>query len=154
MENLESPTLEFRVDDIYVSELVEGQFDVVYRSPGYSSIWGIRSGRSRAAARLAKSGGNSWLFGKLTGERFAAYPESQALDDFRREFMTRSQSATVAIRVLGGTCSDGCRILANWLTSTSPRVRGRFSKTAGGKTWWGDQWSQRILQSDIADQGA
>ena len=79
---------------------------------------------------------------------FAAYPESQALDEFRRVY------DAVAIRN-GGNPRAGRNVLS-WMQETGELADIHITTSTwtffeeGGKTWWGDQWSQRILESDIA----
>ena len=138
--------LEFRVDDIYETALEPDQFDVVYAHQLLQHL-GDPVGALTAASRLAKHGG-------LVGVRevdwgtFAAFPESDALDDFRRVY------DAVAIRN-GGTPQAGRHVL-EWMEATGELTDVQITSSTwtfyeeGGKSWWGDQWSQRILDSDIA----
>ncbi len=138
--------LDFRVDNIYNSHLKRRQFDVVYAHQLLQHL-GDPVGALTAAAKLAKSGG-------IVGVRevdwgtFAAHPESQALDDFRRVY------DAVAVRN-GGNPRAG-RHMLSWMEDTGELTGIHITTSTwtffeeGGKTWWGDQWSQRILESDIA----
>ncbi len=138
--------LEFRVDDIYETELEPGQFDVVYAHQILQHL-GDPVGALKSASRLAKLGG-------LVGVRevdwgtFAAWPDLQAIRDFREVY------DAVAIRN-GGTPHAG-RHMLKWMEATE--MLGDIQITTStwtfyeesGKTWWGEQWAQRILHSDIA----
>ena len=138
--------LEFLVDDIYETELERDQFDVVYAHQILQHL-GDPVGALTAASRLAKRGG---LVGirEVDWGTFAAFPESKALDDFRHVY------DAVAIRN-GGTPHAG-RHLLEWMEATRELTDIHITTSTwtfyeeSGKTWWGDQWSQRILESDIA----
>ncbi len=141
-----SPNLVFQVDNIYQSDLEHERFDVVYAHQLLQHL-GDPVGALMAASKLAKPGG-------IVGVRevdwgtFAAHPESQALDDFRRIY------DAVAIRN-GGNPRAG-RNMLSWMEDTGVLTEIHISTSTwtffeeSGKTWWGDQWSQRILESDIA----
>ena len=138
--------LEFLVDDIYETELERDQFDVVYAHQILQHL-GDPVGALTAASRLAKRGG---LVGirEVDWGTFAAFPESKALDDFRHVY------DAVAIRN-GGTPHAG-RHMLEWMEATRELTDIHITTSTwtfyeeSGKTWWGDQWSQRILESDIA----
>ena len=138
--------LEFRVDDIYETDLEKNQFDVIYAHQVLQHL-GDPVSALTAATQLAKRGG-------LVGVRevdwgtFAAHPDSLALRDFREVY------DAVAIRN-GGTPHAG-RHMLEWMESTGLLDDIRITTSTwtfyddGGKTWWGDQWSQRMLHSEIA----
>ena len=79
---------------------------------------------------------------------FAVWPESQALKDFREVY------DAVAIRN-GGTPHAGRHVL-EWMEATALLSDIRITTSTwtfyeeSGKSWWGEQWAQRILHSDIA----
>ena len=135
-----------RVDDIYETELERDQFDVVYAHQILQHL-ADPVGALKAATRLAKRGG---LVGirEVDWGTFAAFPDSKALDDFRRVY------DTVAIRN-GGNPHAGRHVL-EWMEATGELTDIQITTSTwtfyeeSGKTWWGDQWSQRILESDIA----
>lgn len=138
--------LEFRVDDIYESDLEPNHFDVVYAHQVLQHLADPVAALS-AAAELAKSGGLV-AFREVDWGTFAVHPASQALDDFRRVY------DAVAIRN-GGNPHAG-RNLLSWMQETGKLADIHISTSTwtffeeSGKTWWGDQWAQRILESDIA----
>lgn len=138
--------LEFRVDDIYNTELSSDQFDVVYGHQILQHL-GDPVGALKSASGLAKPGG-------LVGVRevdwgtFAAWPDLQPLRDFRDVY------DAVAIRN-GGTPNAG-RHMLEWMEAAGNLVDINITTSTwtffeeNGKNWWGEQWSQRILHSDIA----
>ena len=138
--------LEFLTDDIYRSRLEADQFDVVYAHQILQHL-ADPVGALKAASRLAKPDG-------LVGVRevdwgtFAAYPESAALADFRRVY------DAVALQN-GGNPRAGRHVL-KWMQDAGNLTDIQISTStwtfyeASGKGWWGDQWAQRILESDIA----
>lgn len=138
--------LEFRVDDVYESDLEPNQFDVVYAHQVLQHLADPVCALT-TAAKLAKSGGLV-AFREVDWGTFAAYPESQALNDFRRVY------DSVAIRN-GGNPRAG-RNMLSWMQDTGELTDIHITTSTwtffekDGKTWWGDQWSQRILESDIA----
>ncbi len=146
MEETGASNLKFRVDDIYDTELDAGQFDAVYMHQLLQHL-GDPVGALSAASRLAKPGG-------LVGVRevdwgtFAAYPDLESLREFRRVY------DAVATRN-GGTPWAG-RHVQEWMQATGMLLDIQITTNTwtfyeeSGKTWWGDQWSQRILESDIA----
>ncbi len=142
----ESRNLEFRIDNIYESGLVQDQFDVVYAHQVLQHL-GDPVGALASASRRAKSGGLVAVR-EVDWGTFAAYPESRALDDFRRVY------DAVALRN-GGNPRAG-RFLLSWMQDTGELTDIHITTSTwtffeqNGKTWWGDQWSQRILESDIA----
>ena len=141
-----SPNLDFQVGDVYESDLEPGQFDVVYAHQLLQHL-GDPVGALTAAVKLAKPGGIVAVR-EVDWGTFAAYPESQALDEFRRVY------DAVAIRN-GGNPRAG-RNMLGWMQDTGELADIHITTSTwtffeeGGKTWWGDQWSQRILESDIA----
>ena len=146
LEESRAANLEFLVDDIYETDLDQNQFDVVYAHQVLQHL-GDPIGALSAASQLAKPGG-------LVGVRevdwgtFAAYPDSPVLKDFRDIY------DAVAIRNRG-TPHAGRHIL-EWMESTGLLTDIRITTSTWtfyeeeGKKWWGDQWSQRMLHSDIA----
>ena len=146
LEEHGSPNLGFQVDDVYESDLERDQFDVVYAHQLLQHL-ANPVGALTAAATLAKSGGIVAVR-EVDWGTFAAYPESKALDDFRRVY------DAVAIRN-GGNPRAGRNVLS-WMQETGELTDIHISTSTwtffeeAGKTWWGDQWSQRIVESDIA----
>ncbi len=146
ISELETPNLEFRVDDIYDTNLEPNQFDVVYAHQILQHL-SDPVGALANASQLAKSEGFVAVR-EVDWGTFAAYPESSALDDFRRVY------DAVAIRN-GGNPRAGRHVMA-WMEATGMLTDIHITTStwtffeANGKTWWGDQWSQRILESDIA----
>ncbi len=138
--------LEFRIDNIYETAIERGQFDVVYAHQILQHL-GDPVGALTAAAKLAKPNGFVAVR-EVDWGTFAAYPESRALDDFRRVY------DAVAIRN-GGTPTAG-RHMLKWMEETGVLTDIHITTSTWtffeetGKTWWGDQWSQRILATDIA----
>lgn len=141
-----SSNLDFRVDNIYESNLEKDHFDVVYAHQVLQHL-ADPVGALTMAAGLAKSGGLVAVR-EVDWGTFAVYPESQAIDDFRRVY------DAVAIRN-GGNPKAG-RHMSSWMHETGELADIHISTSTWtffeerGKTWWGDQWSQRILESDIA----
>ncbi len=146
LEETGATNLEFRIDDIYETELERDQFDVVYAHQILQHL-GDPVGALTAASQLAKRGG---LVGirEVDWGTFAAFPESKALNEFRRVY------DAVAIRN-GGTPYAG-RHMLEWMQATGELTDIGITTSTwtfyeeNGKTWWGDQWSQRIMESDIA----
>ncbi len=146
LEETGAKNVEFRVDDIYESGLEQDQFDVVYAHQILQHL-ADPVGALKAATRLAKRGG---LVGirEVDWGTFAAFPDSKALDDFMRVY------DAVAIRN-GGNPHAG-RHMLEWMEATDELTDIQITTSTwtfyeeSGKTWWGDQWSQRILESDIA----
>ena len=138
--------LEFRVGDIYAPEFDEGSFDVVYAHQILQHL-SDPVGALKSAASLTKIGG-------LVGVRevdwgtFAVYPQLPLLDEFRRIY------DAVALRN-GGNPLAG-RYLHKWMAATGKLADIRITTSTWtfaepeGRAWWGDQWSQRVLESDIA----
>ena len=146
MEETGATNLEFRVDDIYETELERDQFDAVYAHQILQHL-ADPVGALKSATRLAKRGG---LVGirEVDWGTFAAFPESKALDDFRRVY------DAVAIRNAGNPHAG--RHMLEWMEATGELTDIQITTSTwtfyeeSGKTWWGDQWSQRVLESDIA----
>ena len=146
LDETAATNLEFQVDDIYGTKLEREQFDVVYGHQVLQHL-GDPVGALRSAAELSKIGG-------LVGVRevdwgtFAAWPESQALRDFRDVY------DAVSVRN-GGTPHAGRHVL-EWMEATEILTDIHITTSTwtffeeSGKSWWGDQWSERILRSDIA----
>ena len=146
LAEVETSNLEFRVDDIYESELEAERFDVVYMHQLLQHL-GDPVGALRATARLAKPGG-------LVGVRevdwgtFAAYPVLESLREFRRVYD--------AVATLSGGTPWAGRHVQKWMEATGMLSDIQITTSTwtfyeeSGKAWWGDQWSQRILESDIA----
>ena len=138
--------LEFSVGDVYDSGLASDQFDVVYGHQVLQHL-GDPVGALQTASALVKSGGIVAIR-EVDWGTFAAYPGSRALDDFRRVY------DAVATRN-GGTPTAG-RHMLKWMEETGVLTDIHITTSTWtffeetGKTWWGDQWSQRILASDIA----
>ena len=142
----DTTNLDFRVDDIYDTNLDEARFDVVYAHQLLQHL-ADPVGALASASRLAKSGGLVAVR-EVDWGTFAAFPESDALRDFRRVY------DAVAIRS-GGNPNAG-RHVQEWMMKTGELTDIHITTSTWtffeeqGKTWWGDQWSQRILESDIA----
>ena len=146
LEESAATNLEFRVDDIYDSNLEPDQFDVVYAHQILQHL-GEPVGALRSAAGLAKVDG-------LVGVRevdwgtFAAWPDLQAIRDFREVY------DAVAIRN-GGTPNAG-RHMLKWMEAAGILADIQITTSTwtfyeeSGRRWWGEQWAQRILYSDIA----
>ncbi len=146
LEESGAANVTFRVDDIYQTELEPEQFDVVYAHQILQHL-ADPVGALKSASLLAKPGG-------LVGVRevdwgtFAAYPETPGLTEFRRVY------DAVAIRN-GGNPRAG-RNLLKWFEATGTLKEIRITTSTWtfyetqGKEWWGNQWSQRIVESDIA----
>ena len=146
LQETEASNLEFQIDNIYVTHLERDQFDVVFAHQVLQHL-GDPVGALTAACRLAKSGGLVAVR-EVDWGTFAAYPQTQELDDFRRVY------DAVALRN-GGTPHAG-RHMLQWMQATGELTDIQITTSTwtfyeeSGKTWWGDQWSQRILVSDIA----
>ena len=138
--------LEFRVDDIYDTQLDPNQFDVVYGHQILQHL-GDPIGALRSASRLAKIGGLVGLR-EVDWGTFAAWPNLQAIRDFRDVY------DAVAERN-GGTPNAG-RHLLKWMEATGNMTDIQITTSTwtfyegSGKKWWGEQWAKRILHSDIA----
>lgn len=138
--------LAFKVDNIYESNLEPEQFDVVYMHQLLQHL-GDPVGALTAACRLAKPGGMVAVR-EVDWRTFAAYPDLEALREFRRVY------DEVAIRN-GGTPWAG-RHVQEWMDAAEMLTNVQITTSTwtfyeeSGKAWWGDQWSQRILESDIA----
>ncbi len=138
--------LEFLVDDIYETQLDADQFDVVYAHQILQHL-ADPVGALQAASRLAKLDGLIAVR-EVDWGSFAAYPESAALDEFRRVY------DAVALRN-GGNPKAGRHVL-KWMQDAGNLADIQITTSTwtfyeeSGKDWWGNQWAQRILESDIA----
>lgn len=146
LEETGAANLEFRIDDIYETALEQDQFDVVYAHQILQHL-SDPVGALKSAARLTKRGG---LVGirEVDWGTFAAFPDSKALNDFRCVY------DAVALRN-GGTPYAGRHVL-KWMEATQELIDIQITTSTwtfyeeSGKSWWGNQWAQRILESDIA----
>ncbi len=146
LEETGATNLEFMVDDIYETGIEPDQFDVVY---GHQILQHLADpvGALKSASLLIKPRG-------LVGVRevdwgtFAVWPDSQALRDFREVY------DAVAVRN-GGTPHAGRHVL-EWMEATGMLSDIQITTSTwtfyeeSGKAWWGEQWAERILHSDIA----
>ena len=146
IDEAEHSNLEFLVDDIYATNVDDGNFDVVYAHQVLQHLSDPVGALSKMSG-LAKRGGMVAVR-EVDWGTFAAWPESQAIKDFRHVY------DAVAIRN-GGTPHAG-RHVQEWMERTEMLTDIHITTSTwtfyetNGKSWWGDQWAQRILHSDIA----
>lgn len=146
IEESGASNLEFRRGDIYAPEFEPESFDVAYAHQILQHL-SDPVGALTSTANLTKIGGMVGVR-EVDWGTFATYPDTPLLDEFRRVY------DAVAIRN-GGNPKAGRHIM-KWMDSVPTLSDVRITTSTWtfaedeGRSWWGDQWSQRILHSDIA----
>ena len=138
--------LEFRVADVFASDLPRDHFDVVYLHQVLQHL-----PNPVDALRAAVSHSRD---GALLGARevdwgtFLVYPESQGMRDFRRIYD--------AVAVGNGGNPHAGRHLLQWFNAVGGLTDIRVTTSTwsffddAGKEWWANQWSERVVESNIA----
>lgn len=142
-----SGNLEFRTADMFDSDLPTAHYDAVYMHQVLQHM-PDPVGALRAAAAYAKDG--AWLgVREVDWGTFVAYPGSEALREFRRIY-------DAVARGNGGDPHAG-RHLRRWcidagdLTDIVVTTSTWSFYDKPGREWWANQWSERIVGSNIAD---
>ena len=138
--------LEFRVVDLFASDLPVDHFDVVYVHQLLQHLPNPVVAL-RAAVAHARDGA-------LVGVRevdwgtFAVHPETDGLREFRRIYD--------AVAVGNGGNPRAGRHLLRWFNEVDGLSDVRVTTSTwsffdgAGKEWWANQWSERVLESNIA----
>ena len=138
--------LEFRVADIFTCDLPLDHFDVVYMHQVLQHLPNPVEAL-RAAVVHARDGA---LLGvrEVDWGTFAVYPEADGLREFRRIYD--------AVAIGNGGNPRAGRHLLRWFNEVDGLADVQISTSTwsffddGGKDWWADQWSERVLKSNIA----
>ena len=146
LEECESANLEFRTGDLFSLELPKSHFDVVYMHQVLQHLPNPVDAL-RAVASHAKDGA---LVGvrEVDWSTFTAFPSSGSMREFRRVY-------DAVAKANGGNPYAG-RHLLEWCNEAGGLKDMRITTSTwsfyddAGKTWWADQWSARVLKSNIA----
>ena len=138
--------LTFRIADLFSSDLPKRHYDVVYMHQVLQHL-PEPVGAIRAAVAHAKEGA---LIGirEVDWGTFAVHPEVEGLREFRRIYD--------AVAMANGGNPRAGRHLLEWLAKAGSLFDIKISTSTwsfydeGGKEWWGNQWSERVLTSNIA----
>ena len=146
LEECESGNLEFRTGDLFSLDLPEAHFDVVYMHQVLQHLPNPVEA-VRAVAAHAKDGGLVG-FREVDWGTFTAYPNMGSMRDFRRVYD--------AVAVANGGNPYAGRHLLAWCNDAGGLEDVRITTSTwsffddAGKRWWADQWSARVLKSNIA----
>ena len=146
MAECETGNLEFRIADIFGSDLPSEHFDVVYMHQVLQHLPNPVDALGAAVSHARD--------GALVGVRevdwgtFATYPESDGMREFRRIYD--------AVAIGNGGNPHAGRHLLRWFNEVGGLADVRVTTStwtffdAAGKEWWANQWSERVVESNIA----
>ena len=140
-------TVEFTTGDVHALEFPDGCFDVVHAHQVLQHV-SDPVAALREMRRVCRSGG-------VVAARdsdyasFIWYPRSPVLDEWLGLYRTLA-------RMNGGE-PDAARHLLSWaqragFTDVTPTASTWCFATPPDRAWWGGMWSERIVDSGIADQ--
>ena len=146
LSECETGNLEFRAADIFASDLQTDYYDVVYMHQVLQHLPNPVDAL-RAASSHARDGA-------LVGVRevdwgtFAVYPESDGMREFRRIYD--------AVALGNGGNPRAGRHLLRWFNEVGWLADVQMTSSTwtffddAGKEWWANQWSERVVESNIA----
>ncbi len=138
--------LDFFVGDIFKPQFAPQSFDVVYAHQILQHLSHPVHALT-SAAQLAKVGG-MLAMREVDWGTFAVYPEMPLLQEFRRIYD--------AVAIENGGNPRAGRNMLKWMYDTPGLEDIRITTSTwtfaepAGREWWGNQWSDRILHSNIA----